>query len=211
MKWNYELPTEDGLYITCYKGWNDEIKVDQISWVKDEYGNIRPDTNMWERYEFYAWMPLPKWNDDGWNEVPHYTDDIKWRDYCPTEDGDYIVKEIDGWIPHERKTIFVKWFQDGNWRTYPNKPIDPKWTFVYGWMPLPKPSDTTNPIFNYRRAIGINDKLKKHLKEITHHKLIIGDYEYDETFDEEKGFVLSNKRLWCKYKGSGDNNESSTV
>ena len=188
MKWNRELPKEEGWYLCVVE---DEygVRVRDYVWKKDVmYGYLKfqdyADTKV------YAWMEFPKWDDENWNEIPYFLDDRNWRDYCPTEDGEYIVKSISGWVPHERKAIHPQHFYNGHWRVYPNEPMNPKYSFVYGWMEFPEPMDVTDqePIFDYRRAIGVNDKFKQAHKDYSCY-VIVGDDKYHETFDVEKGFV----------------------
>ena len=189
MKWNTELPKEEGYYICTVEVYGN-IKVRPVVWKKDTmYGYLKP-----EGYDVcYAWMPFPKW-DDEWNEIPHYTDNTKWRDYCPKEDGEYIVKSISGWKPYETRAICTQRYSKGHWRIYPNEPLNPKYDFVYGWLPLPKPFDCMYqlPIYHYQRAIGLNDKAKQGLKEFYNNSNIyvtVGDKTYRETFDENEGFI----------------------
>ena len=188
MKWIRELPKEEGWYL-CVVEDEKGVRVDDYVWKKDVmYGYLKfqdyADTKV------YAWAEFPKWDDENWNEIPYWLDDRNWRDYCPTEDGRYIVKSINGWVPHERKAIHTQYFSNGHWKVYPNKDMNPKYDFVYGWMEFPEPMDVTDqePIFDYYRAIGVNDKFKEAYKDYGCY-VIVGDNKYHETFDAEKGFV----------------------
>lgn len=209
MKWITELPKEEGYYITLIDD-NGKIEVRPILWKKDVmYGYIKPDELGVKTC--YAWMDFPKWDDENWNEIPHYTDDSNWRDYCPTEDGEYIVKSISGWIPFESKAIHPQHFYNGHWRVYPNEPMNPKYDFVYGWMELPKPFDVTDqePIYDYQRGIGFNNEAKKALKKLhdeTNIFVVEDGKRYRELFDEEKGFVRIPEEEWQEMQ-----NENVTV
>ena len=196
MKWIKELPKEEGYYITLIDD-NGKIKVRPILWKKDVlYGYIKPDESGVKTC--YAWMDFPEWDDENWNNIPYWLDDTNWRDYCPKEDGRYIVKSINGWVPHERKAIHTQYFSNGHWKVYPNKDMNPKYDFVHGWMELPKPFDVTDqePIYDYQRGIGLNDKAKQSLKELhdeVNFTVLKNDKEYRKLFDVEKGFVLIPK------------------
>lgn len=196
MKWIKELPKEEGWYI-CVVEDKKGVRVRDYVWKKDVmYGYLTfqdyADTKV------YAWAEFPKWDDENWNEIPYFLDDRNWRDFCPTEDDEYIVKSISGWVPYERKAIHTQRFSKGHWRVYPNEPMNPKYSFVYGWVEFPKPFDVTDqePIFDYQKGIGLNDKAKKSLKKFhdeTNIYVVSDGKEYRELFDVEKGFVLIPK------------------
>ena len=150
MKWNKELPTKEGWYI-CLIEENGKVKVRDLVWKKDVmYGYLTIDGEAYRKV--YAWMEFPEWDDENWNEIPH---EDNWRDYCPTEDGRYIVKSTSGWKPYQTKAIHPQGFYNGHWRVYPNEPLNPKYDFVYGWMEFPEPMDVTDqePIFDYRKGL----------------------------------------------------------
>ena len=196
MKWNKKLPTKEGWYL-CIIEDSRGVRVDDLVWKKDVmYDYLTFDRQY--RTKVYAWMDFPKWDDENWNEIPYWLDDTNWRDYCPTKDDRYIVKSVSGWVPLERKAIHPQSFHKGHWRVYPNKPLNPKYNFVYGWMEFPKPFDVTDqePIFDYQKGIGLNDKAKQSLKELhdeVNFTVLKNDKEYRELFDVEKGFVLIPK------------------
>ena len=145
MKWNFEQPKEDGYYLTTqYDVFFQEVSVHPVVFNKGEWLN-----NIYPRYKcddvIFAWMKFPEWNDKEWNEIPHYLDDRKFRDYFPKEDGTYIVKGIHGWEPHTKKYVITHSLTDGEWHDY-----EYKYDFIYGWMKLPDPLDITGkePIWN---------------------------------------------------------------
>ena len=196
MKWNKELPTKEGWYICLIEEYG-KVEVRDLVWEKDVmYGYLT--INREADRKVYAWMEFPKWDDENWNEIPY---EDNWRDYCPTKDGRYIVKSTSGWKPYQTKTVHPQSFYNGHWRVYPNEPLNLKYDFVYGYMEFPKPFDVTDqePIFDYQKGIGLNDKAKKSLKKFydENNMYVISEgKEYRELFDEEKGFIRIPKEEW---------------
>ena len=146
MKWNTKPPKEDGYYLTTqYDEFWKVVKVFPVVYSKGEWVNSVAYPRTMCRDVIFAWANFPDFDDKGWNEIPHYTDDTKFRDYFPKEDGTYIIKGINGWEPYTQKYVITHSLIDGEWSRYRYK-----YDFVYGWMELPDLLDITDkePIWN---------------------------------------------------------------
>ena len=146
MKWNFEQPKEDGYYLTTqFSNCFEEVRVHPVVFDKGEWVSSVAYPRAECRDVIFAWAEFPKWNDKGWNEIPHFYDDRNFRDYFPKEDGRYIVKGEWGWNPYTEKYVIVHSLVNGEWHKY-----EYKHDFVYGWMELPDPCDITGkePIWN---------------------------------------------------------------